>query len=581
MSLRATSSPPVDFRAIYNEKVGALEPDRSGPPIAVVDNNDIIEWGEANFYIKSGGRVLFHPMQKCCLRLILRRNARGKFPYTTVVWSQPKKGGKSATAGIVARWTAETQTRFGEIYAVGNDAKQARDRSFAEARRSVELTPGYLNGKNILPGRWQVQENKLRCTSTGSFIEALAVDARGEAGSAPSLSIWTEIWGIIDRAGLDFWNELTPVPTVADSMRWVETYAGFEGESELLYDLYQTGLGSRQLTAGELARAGASDRPGESYEELLLAFEETGGDEDAPVPVYVDEATGFAMLWDDGPQARRMPWQRGVDADDYYRQQYSTLRPAAAQRLHENLWVGSETSFVPMELWDRCHDPELGPLTPEIPIVVGVDAAVSGDCFGIVAVSRHPKRPDDPALRAAKVWVPPAGGSIDFDEPEAFLRWLCVGGCVLGHPPAPPAIGGMSTPTVDAMRASCGACNDHMMVGPHRVVHICYDPYQLENMMQRLNREGLTWIKKFLQGNDRLVSDAQLYSVIVTGRLSWNFANPEDAATMRQHIRNANAKLQKDDDSKMRLKKKGEKLKIDLAVAASMAIARCMKIIMS
>jgi hypothetical protein len=544
-------------------------------------STDIVEWIEENFYIASGGKAVLPPHQKCLLRLMFTRGDNGRFPYTTIVWSTIKKSGKSATAAMVARWFAETQARYGEIYAIGNDAKQARDRSFAEVRRSLELTPGYLPGRRVLPGRWQVLEGSFKCMSTGSKIEALSLDARGEAGSAPALTIWTELWGFESTEAIRFWEELTPVPTLPDSIRYVETYAGYEGESLLLQTLYDRGLQGHQLTAHDLALAGASNRPGESYEELLSAFEETGGDPDEKVPVYVDDASGLCMYWDEGTAARRMPWQRGVLGDAYYTSQAATLTPRAYERLHENRWVGAESSFIPIELYDKCHDPSLGPLTFTTPIVVACDAAVSGDCFGIVAVSRHPVLGDNPALRAAKVWIPPPGGAIDFDEPEAFLRWLMVGGCALGHPPPVPERGGMSTPTVDAMRAGCPACQNGDRVPPHNVVHLCYDPFQLENMMQRFNREGLTWVKKFLQGNDRLVADRQLYSVIVSQRLTWNFSRPEDAVAMRSHIRNANAKLQRDDDSKMRLKKKSEKLKIDLAVAASMGISRCMNIIMS
>jgi phage terminase large subunit-like protein len=57
--------------------------------------------------------------------------------------------------------------------------------------------------------------------------------------------------------------------------------------------------------------------------------------------------------------------------------------------------------------------------------------------------------------------------------------------------------------------------------------------------------------------------------VPLSGRVSHN-GDPN----LREHVLNARAKLQKDEDSKLRMVKKAPNRKIDLAVAASMAIKR-------
>lgn len=567
-------------------------------------STDIVEWGEENFYLPTGGKIMFAPHQKCILRYAFTRQADAHFIASTIIYSTIKKSGKSTVAGVVARWFAETQTRYGEIDAVGNDAKQAKERSFAEIRKSLEQTPGYQPGPRLLPARWRVLEQTLRCLTTGSFIAALALDARGEAGGAPALTIWTELWGLESEAGKRFWDELTPVPTLPDSIRYVETYAGYEGESELLYGLYVKGQEGRQLTAHDLAVAGSLNRhadgsrvsddwpyaqgdvrAGEAYEDLLNAFVEAGGEGDALVPIWVDENAGMLMYWDEGDVARRMPWQLGDEGDRYYREQASGLKPQAYDRLHRNYWTTSESAFVPIERWDACYDPNLPPLDPDTPIVISCDAAVSKDCFGIVAVSRHPQRHDDPAVRACRVWTPPKSGEgIDFDEPEAFLRFLMTGGCALGHPDPSESF---NPAKLREARAECPACRDGIRIPKHNVVQVCYDPYQLENMMGRFRREQLGWIKAFPQGQDRLVADSQLASVIMNGRLAHG-ENPReddgreklhDQTPMRTHLRNANAKIQKNEDSKVRIVKKAEYLKIDLAVAMSQGVARILKLI--
>jgi phage terminase large subunit-like protein len=344
-----------------------------------------------------------------------------------------------------------------------------------------------------------------------------------------------------------FWDELTPVPTLPDSIRLVETYAGYDGESDLLRGLYDTGLQGRQLTAGDLAAAVCRDVDGERYGDFLGAFN-PAGDPEALVPIWVDESRGQFTYWDDGMEARRMPWQQGEEGERYYREQEAQLPPAAYRRLHNNEWVGAESAFVPLEVWDARVDPTLpdfrllredGKAMEQAGCVLGVDAASTGDCFGVVAVTRHPQRPKEPAIRAAAVWEPTkAHPRIDYSDVEATLRTLCK---------------------------------------RYNVVELAYDPYQLEDMMQRLRRDGVARCRQFNQMQDRLIADRQLYDLVMNGGLSWA---PDLNPAVRQHIANANAKLQKDEASKMRIVKKAANRPIDLVVCMSMAVHRCMKLIM-
>src|SRR5690606_22155108 len=123
---------------------------------------------------------------------------------------------------------------------------------------------------------------------------------------------------------------------------------------------------------------------------------------DDPVPIYVNESAGICAYWDEGPQARRMPWQKGEVGEAYYREQAATLPGNEFLRIHENRWIGAESDFVPIEWWDACGDPDLPPLEPPPPgytgrrpkLVVIVDASVSGDSTALVAVQRHPRLHD-------------------------------------------------------------------------------------------------------------------------------------------------------------------------------------------
>lgn len=500
---------------------------------------DICDWAQKGFYIPITSRpVVLMPHQKSVMRLFFTRDETHHFPYQTVIYSTIKQSGKSTAGGIAARYFAETQTRFGEIFTVGNDQDQAKLRSFREVRYSIELSPGYNRSNETLPGRWRLNKLSMYNLLTGSDIRAIAVDAAGEAGGKPALSVWTELWGFEDDAAKRFWDELTPVPTIPDSMRMVETYAGYDGESELLQSLYSMGLDGHQMTAGELAARTCRDRPGETFQDLVNGWAESRGDPSVLIPVWINEQASLAMYWDSGQKARRMPWQTPGDpvAEKYYHGQQAILPPAAYRRMHENEWVGAESQFVPIEAWDACG--EVHPIKPlnsedRTPVVIAADAASTGDCFGIVAVTRCPQDPTCVDIRGYKKWDPrDSGGFINYDEPEAFLRL---------------------TPK------------------ENNVVQIAYDPFQLENMMQKLSRDRVAWCEGFPQGMERNKADRQLYDMILERRV--HHSGQEE---IREHILNSNAKIQKDEDSKMRIVKKVNNRKIDLAVATSMAVARCL-----
>jgi len=249
--------------------------------------------------------------------------------------------------------------------------------------------------------------------------------------------------------------------------------------------------------------------------------------------------------------------------------------------------------FVPIELWDLCYDSTLpymfdpqseGLTGSKIPVVIGVDAATTGDCFGIVAVTRNPKYPQDVCVRAVRAWKPPGGGvQIDYAGPEAFLRTLILGGCALGHPLTPDRQGIDPRYQHVEYGASCPACADRVYIPGYNVVMIIYDPMQLEDMMQRLNRELGVWKRGMPQGKERLVSDKLLRDLIIGRRLSHS-CNPQDVGNplwvLREHINNSAAKIPRDEDNKIRIIKKAPDRKVDLAVALSMAASECLRLML-
>ncbi len=209
--------------------------------------------------------------------------------------------------------------------------------------------------------------------------------------------------------------------------------------------------------------------------------------------------------------------------------------------------------------WDACLDTGLAPMTPgdRTSVVLGVDASVSGDCFAVVGVTRHPLRHDEPAIRFCKSWDPRrSGGKIDFNAIERWILCVSEGGCAEWHPKGSPD-------------KDCAACGSGERFAGLNVVCVVYDPYQMESMAQRLGSS--IWMSKFDQGPDRAIADSQFHKYALSGRLSHN-----GDANLREHVLNARAKLQRDEDSKLRMVKKAPDRKIDLAVAASMAVHQAM-----
>jgi hypothetical protein len=167
------------------------------------------------------------------------------------------------------------------------------------------------------------------------------------------------------------------------SARLVTTYAGFEGESTLLEELYRRGLQQRQV----------------------------GTD--------LHTGDGLLMFWSHVPVA---PWQDERWLSDMRR----TLRPNQYLRMIENRFVTTESSFVDMQDWDSCVDPAMTPTlaAPALPVWVGVDASVKRDSTAIVAVTFN-KTAQRVVLVNHRIFQPSAKEPLDFEATvERTLRDL-------------------------------------------------------------------------------------------------------------------------------------------------------------
>ncbi len=308
-------------------------------------------------------------------------------------------------------------------------------------------------------------------------------------------------------------SEMTIPPTkYGKAFRWVESYAGFAGESNLLYSLYD--LGVKQ---GEML-----------WPDRLYPV--TDG-EPAPLEVYVNKKAGMICLWNTKP---RCPWQ----TKEYYQSEASILEDNQFQRMHRNQWVTSTETFLPMEWYDACKRSEYPEIPKDHPVVIAMDASVSGDSFGMWMGCRHPKEPEHVVKLQSMLWVP-KGNKIDYQGteenpgPELMLRrWI----------------------------------------KDYNVICVAYDPFQLHDMAGRLRKEGLAWFFSFNQVSLRLLADSQMKDLI-RDRRYWHRGEPFD----REHFQNADAKIDTE-STRIRIVKRAENLKVDLAVTASMGSYMVMRL---
>lgn len=266
------------------------------------------------------------------------------------------------------------------------------------------------------------------------------------------------------------------------------------------------------------------------------------------------------------------PWHMRPDRDAAWYEQEAAQNTSAylahfAPETPDDAFLDDDQNdYVALEHWDACYDAGLVPLVPgeRTPLIIAADAGTSNDCFAVVAVSRHPGRPKDPAVRAVKVWRPDdfADHRINYATVENWLRVLCLGGCQAGHAQAP-----------DFKRDDCEFCQRGELMPGFNVYELTYDPHQLEDMMQRLRRERVIVCKEFPQQGQRLESDRMLRNFIIERRVAHN-----GDATLREHIGNARAKEQRDEEGKLRIVKKAPHRKIDAAVACSMAVYEVMRL---
>jgi phage terminase large subunit-like protein len=261
----------------------------------------------------------------------------GRLKYPELIYSGPKKSGKTGFAAMILIYVVRVLGgRYAEGYCCANDFEQASGRVFQAASRIVEASP-------LLAQDARLTAEKITFVSTGATITALPNNYAVVAGANPTITVFDELWAYISERSHRQFDELVPPPTRTIAMRLTVTYAGFEGESDLLQSLQKRGLKGKEIEPDLWAQP------------------------------------GMLMFWTHRFTAA---WQ----TEAWREQMRDQLRPNAFLRLIENKWVSTESDFIDIAWWDACVDPEARPLLGDrrLPVWVGIDASVKRDSTAVV-----------------------------------------------------------------------------------------------------------------------------------------------------------------------------------------------------
>jgi phage terminase large subunit-like protein len=336
---------------------------------------DAIAFFESLYNPETRERFKLNRAQKRFIRKAFTFTDDGRLRYPELVFSGPKKSGKTTLAALVVIYIIIFLAGpYGEAIIVANDLEQAQNRVFEATKRIIKAFLG--------EDRVKISASRIEIVSTGSVILAISSDYASASGSNANIVVFDELWAFTSERSRRLWDELVPPPTRKIAVRLTTTYAGFSSESELLEELYKRGL------AGEEVEPSLYEQP------------------------------GLLMAWHHEPIA---PWQ----TPEWVEQMRASLRANAFRRLIQNEFVTSESNYVDMNDFDRCVDPDARPVLsdPNLRVWIGLDGSYQHDSTGVAAVT-YDNKEQKVRLVAHKIFTPTKDEPIDFGAVEEYLLEL-------------------------------------------------------------------------------------------------------------------------------------------------------------
>ena len=316
------------------------------------------------------------PEQQRFIREAFTLTEDGHFPYADMLYSLPKKNGKSSTAAMLALFTAIVigdRQPYAGVYVLANDLEQSTSVVFELIKRMIEVNPG-------LKARAKIGSTRIDFPDTGAFIVAVAHDFAGLAGIEPTLTILDELWAFKSENSQRLYEQAIPVPTIPVSGRLVVTFAGISGESALLERLYQRGIQGEEIAPSLYRQRG-----------LLMFWTHE----------FINQSKE-SLQWKEEQRlsARRNTYLREVC----------------------NEWTSAESAFVAVEEWDACTDSSLRPVLqdPDLEVYAGLDCSVRSD-FTALAVVAFDEAANKIRIVDHRLFKPTGGQDIDYAQVEQAI----------------------------------------------------------------------------------------------------------------------------------------------------------------
>lgn len=495
------------------------------PTLVTLNNYDsqhlerFIDWIPENFYDPTtvnmfgkewdysvAKKLILSDRQSRICNHVLTPDHNGIFPYRTIVYSTIKKEGKTTLAGGVGSWWGACVEPPNLILTLANDQEQSAGRIFG-----AMLPTLYALGCKVPFAQSSKPEVRL---PNGTLIQAIANNYAGAAGGNYGLTLWSELWAYTTERSRRLYDELVPVPTRKNSLRWIETYVGFEDESDLLLQIFK-----RIFVDTSESRTQPDAKPVPGLEDI-----QTDG---RPACWHIPEEGLFYYH----NHERTMPWNLGEIGDKFIAAQKADLRHSQFVRLWQNRWQSSEGSFIDPDYYTDSVIYTGEDLSE--PMFIAGDASQRHDSVALLGVRRigvyvFGEYQERYKLCYIRVWDP-EGKDIDLEETIAA--------------------------EVERLHEL------GMMIGPFN-----YDSYQMHQVAVNLRKKGVPCVE-FSQQTDRTKSDTFLWKQFHTGKLG-----TFPSAVLEQHCQAAKAK-ELDNEQIRIVKGRGNRsARIDACVALSMAV---------
>lgn len=531
------------------------------PPAEAVYQNSLLGMPIQQFmatqcYLEKNLLMPTYPHVDLILDIMFYPEKYGMPHWFTKLYSTIKKSIKTTLSGIIGKWVCETWPGDQLAICLASDAEQAKGRGYEAFRETVEKHPKYNKEKRLLYGPnnetlWRITDKEAVYLPDGSTLKPVSTDYAGEAGANPTAIFITELWTWRLEKHRRFYAEMTIPPTRPKGFRFVDTYAGYRGESNVLWDIWQAcqrdGI---RLTADSMFGIAWNQAMKSHFDAMrqLPTHRNLPEWEPEDPPIYINLDARTIGYIDQGVKARRFKWQLGEDGDIYYKQEYHQpgMTLSDYQRLHENEWAEPVEALMPIQWWDNACDRNLPPEKPRQACVIGADASVTHDGTALTRHTRHPVRHYETVIREEAFWDPKyqLGGEMNYDLTilPKLVEWDRRG---------------------------------------YNIVQIVYDKYQLKYLMDRVQYgtcgdipmpDGSIAtlralpVRAFNQQDERRLADNMLVTMI-RDRLCWHDGT---LPHMRDGILQAAARHAPNENTKLKIEKRDENAQIDDVVAASM-----------